>query len=457
MSLRARLLAAFAYVLVLVIVALEVPLASNLDDRVTAEVEADSAAQAQVVAASVADQMDRPGQLDAVTREASERLGGRVFVVDGRGRLLADSDGIEEKGSIFANETHPPLQDALAGEIGQGTHPPDLDELSTAVPIVREGRTIGALEVEQSVAAVNDEVRSDVIALIGFGGLALLLGLGVAWILAGSISRPLHSLADAAKRMAAGDLGARAPAKGSSEQVEVANAFNEMADRVGTVLESQRAFVADASHQLRTPLTGLRLRLEAAAAKVRSPEAAADLEAAERETERLTAVIGDLLDLASSEEPGEGGEVELSAAAKAAAARWREPALTSRHDLVLSGNGPVVARAGERDVALILDNLIENAVKYSPRGSDVAIDWAAGDRTASVRVVSEGDPLSEEERERAFERFYRGSSSRRRSGTGLGLPIVAALAKRSGGEARISNRRGGGVIAEVSLPLSGVE
>jgi two-component system, OmpR family, sensor kinase len=100
------------------------------------------------------------------------------------------------------------------------------------------------------------------------------------------VARPINALAGVARRMAGGELDARAEPKGSSEQIEVATAFNEMAGRLAAVLESQRAFVADAFHQLRTPLTGLRLRLEAAAA--RSGRAAGEeLEAAERETERL--------------------------------------------------------------------------------------------------------------------------------------------------------------------------
>ena len=454
MSLRARLLAAFAYALLVVMVALMVPLATNLDDRVNAEVEADSAAQAQVVAASVVDGLDQPARLQRVSAEASERLGGRVFIVDGRGRLLADSAGRENVGaSVFAEASHTPLREALDGGIGQGTHPPDLDELSTAVPLVRNGRTVGALEVEQSLASVNEEVRRDVAALIGIGVLALALGLGVAWILAGSLSRPLHALAEAARRMADGDLAARAPEGGSSEQVEVARSFNEMADRLGAVLESQRAFVADASHQLRTPLTGLSLRLEAAASKAGASGAAQDLAAAERETERLSAVVGDLLALASSEEEAEPDRAELGDAARAAAGRWRDPADESGRDLLVSGDGRLEVGAGERDLALILDNLLENAIKYSPRGSAVEIAWERVDGRASLRVLNAGGPLSDEERERAFERFFRGSSSQRRPGTGLGLPIVAALARRAGGEARLANREGC-VVAEVTLPLA---
>ena len=454
MSLRARLLAAFAYALLVVLVALMVPLASNLDDRVNAEVEADSAAQAQVVAASAADQLARPARLQSVADDASEQLGGPVFMVDGRGRALADSSGSVEPGTPLAGEAEPHLLAALDGEVDQGTDPGDENTLSTAVPIVRNGRTIGALEVEQSLDPVNTEVRNDVAALVGIGVLALALGLGVAWILAGSIARPLNSLAGAARRMAGGDLATRAPTRGSSEQVELANAFNEMADRLGAVLESQREFVADASHQLRTPLTGLRLRLEAAGSKLDGGDGAEDIAAAERETERLSAVVGDLLALAASEEESDPGAAGLQAAARAAERRWRDPADGSGHELVVSGGDEIEVAAGERDLALILDNLLENALKYSPRGSAVELDWSRDGDGARLRVANDGGPLSAEERERAFERFYRGESSGRRPGTGLGLPIVAALAGRAGGAARLVNRRGGGVVAEVTLPLS---
>jgi signal transduction histidine kinase len=453
MSLRARLLAAFAYALLIVIVALEVPLASNLGDRVNAEVEADSAAQAQVVAASVADQLGRPGRLESVAEQASRQLGGPVFIVDDRGRALADSSGGVRAGTVLAGEAEPHLLTALGGEVGQGTDPGGGNVLSTAVPIVRNGRTIGALETEQSLGPADREVRKDVVALIGVGALALALGLGVAWILAGSIARPLHSLAAAARRMAGGDLSARAPAKGSSEQMDVATAFNEMADRLGAVLESQREFVADASHQLRTPLTGLRLRLEAAAAKAGGREAADDLTAAERETERLSAVVGDLLSLAASEEEAEQGRAEVSDAARTAASRWREPADESGHELIIRGEGEVTVGAGERDLALIFDNLLENALKYSPRGSAVELSWERNGRDATLSVISAGGPLSAEERQRAFERFYRGDAAASRPGTGLGLPIVAALARRAGGEAGLANRRGG-VVARVVLPVA---
>jgi signal transduction histidine kinase len=341
---------------------------------------------------------------------------------------------------------------ALGGEIAHGRHHEGEDVLSTAVPIVRNGRTIGALEVEQRLDAVSHQIRQDVLALIGVGVLALLLGLGVAWILAGSIARPLRSLGEAARRRASGDTGARAPERGSREQVEVAREFNEMADRLEAVLESQRAFVADASHQLRTPLTGLRLRLEAAGVKTSDPAVVKELEAAEHETERLNQLVEDLLALASSEQPAEDDRTDLAGAARAAAERWRAPASESRHEIALEVDGAPVVRAGSRELAAILDNLVENAIKYSPRGSPVMIECGSENGSAIVGVISDSGPLDAEVAAHAFERFYRGRGSN--PGTGLGLPIVQALVKRRGGQASLDSLDGTKIRAKVTLPVA---
>ena len=161
---------------------------------------------------------------------------------------------------------------------------------------------MGAVRVTESVDAVNDEQRNDVTALIGVGLVALALGLVVAWLLAGSLAKPLRGLAGAARRVAGGDLDARAKVEGSSEQREVATAFNDMTTRMGSTLRGQREFVANASHQLRTPLTGLRLRLEAAALKSRDPAVERELTAAEHETERLARLLSELLTLAGGGE-----------------------------------------------------------------------------------------------------------------------------------------------------------
>ena len=172
--------------------------------------------------------------------------------------------------------------------------------------MTNNGRVVGAVRVTQDLAAVHDRVRRGVLALIAIGAFALVLGLALAWFLAGSLSRPLRNLAATARRVEGGDLDARAEVTGATEQREVSAAFNDMAERLGIVLAAQREFVANASHQLRTPLTGLRLRLESARAKA-GRDAEPELEAAELEVERLARLLTSLLTLArEGDKPAHG-------------------------------------------------------------------------------------------------------------------------------------------------------
>jgi two-component system, OmpR family, sensor kinase len=231
----------------------------------------------------------------------------------------------------------------------------------------------------------------------------------------------------------------------------VAAAFNEMTGRLARALRAQQEFVANASHQLRTPLTGLRLRLEAAALKSREPEVERELAAAERETERLARLLSELLMLARERERPPAVPLDLADAAEAARERWKGPAERSGHTLRVRGGAAAVVAASNEDLAVILDNLVENAINYSPPGTTVTIEWGA-DEVARLAVADEGPGVDPEERERVFERFYRGATAGG-GGTGLGLSVVEALARRWGGTVSIGNRPEGGARAEVRLPL----
>jgi two-component system, OmpR family, sensor kinase len=286
MTLRNQLLGAFAYVLLLIIVALEVPLALNLARRIDAEVKNEAASQAFIVAANASGHMGNRPELAKLARSSGRTLGARVIVVDVRGRLLADSTVAAPPNVSY--RSRPEIATALRANRAQGERHSDTlgqDLLYTAVPITNNGKVVGATRVTQSLSAVHSRIRRGVLALIAIGAFALVVGLGLAWFLASSLSQPLRNLAATARRFEAGDLEARAEPAGAAEQREVAAAFNDMAERLGVVLAAQREFVANASHQLRTPLTGLRLRIESARAKS-GPEAAAELEAAEQEVER---------------------------------------------------------------------------------------------------------------------------------------------------------------------------
>jgi signal transduction histidine kinase len=454
-TLRVRLLAAFAYVLVLVLVALAVPFAFSISNRVEAEVEGQATGQAHLIAATVAGRLDDPDALRALVSRAGQDVDGRVVVVDAAGLLLADSAGDGLVGRDYGDR--PEIAAVLAGgALEQGRRRSEtLDEelLYTAVPVVEDGRRAGVVRVTRSVAPIQDRVRRDVLALAGIAIAALLLGLALAWLLAGSLARPLRGLATAARRAGGGDLGARADVAGSAEQREVATAFNEMATRLEHVLAAQREFVANASHQLRTPLTGLRLRLEAASLRAGDPALERELAAAERETERLSRLLTALLTLAREGATAESARpVDLGAAVERACERWSAEAERDERRLVASGED-VHACASEDDLAIVLDNLIENALLYSPPGTDVELEWGMRDGRAALAVLDLGPGIAAEEAERVFERFERGAAGRAGApGTGLGLAIVRTLARRWGGDARIESRVGGGTRVEVTLP-----
>lgn len=453
MSLRLRLLLAFGYVLLLVIVLLEVPLALNLSSRVDAEVKAEAVGQAQILAASASGRLDRQRELERLVRRSAQSLGGRVIVVDARGRLLMDSAGRGLGSTSYASR--PEIARALAGTPDQGTrHSESLDEelLFTSVPVVERGRTAGAVRVTQSVDAVNSEVRGDILLLVAVGAGALGLGLAVAWFIAGSLVRPLRGLAATALRIAGGDLSARAEPVGSTEQREMAVAFNEMTERLGKALTSQREFAGNASHQLRTPLTGLRLRLEAASFKTQDPDLRGELAAAERETERLAGIVSNLLALTRD---GDGSSADaaadLAAVVQEAAGRWSDMATERGSTVELRGGESVWVRVSAADLGVICDNLIENALAYSPDGGKVLLEWGQAGAQGWLAVCDEGPGLRPDELQRVFERFYRGSSAGRSSGSGLGLTVVQMLAKRWGGRARMENRSKGGARAVLTF------
>jgi signal transduction histidine kinase len=455
MSLRLQLMGAFAYVLLLIIVALEVPLALNLARRIDAEVKNDAAAQAFVVSANASGEMQHPKRLASVARTAGQNLGGRVIVVDARGRLLADSTVGVTRPLPYRSPSRPEIGAALAGNRAQGErHSSTLgqDLLYTAVPVTNNGRVVGAVRVTQDLAAVHTRIRNGVLALVAIGAFALVLGLALAWFLASSLSRPLRNLATTARRLEAGQLQARAEVSGAKEQREVAAAFNDMAERLALVLAAQREFVANASHQLRTPLTGLRLQLESARARS-GGNAARELEAAEQEVERMARLLTSLLTLArEGDKPADARPVSFARAAERAEERWTATAERDGRELELVGGRDASIAASEEDLAILLDNLIENALRYSP--AKVTIDWGLDGGDAWLAVLDEGPGLAPGEETRVFDRFARGSAGSGQAGTGLGLAIVETLAHRWRGTAMLRNRLEGGVRAEVRFPAA---
>ncbi len=454
MRLRSRLMLALAYVLLVAVVSLEVPLVLSLRDRVDGEVRAQAGGQADLVAAAAGDLLE-PGsgaRLNRLVRTAAGDVGGRVLVVDGRGRVLSDSAGPGQRGASYASR--PEIAAALAGGYRQGTRYSTslgTELLATAVPVLSGGRTVGAVRITQSVGSVDAAVRRITIALVLLGVVVLVLGLGAGLLIARGIARPISRLEEAALRVTHGDLDARALEEGSREQRSLARSFNEMTARLKRLLGVQREFVADASHQLRTPLTGIRLRMEEARAVGVSPAAGEQLDAAMIEVDRMARVVDELLVLSrAGEADAPPNRLDLQRLAEGCAQRLGPLAQSSGVALRVA---PSIGRTGGwasgHDIDRALDALVENALRYAPAGTVVELAVVDG----AIEVRDEGPGLAVGEEELVWERFHRGSAGRRvPGGTGLGLAIVRELARGWGGEATISARAGGGALARIDVP-----
>ncbi|HXV05134.1 MAG TPA: ATP-binding protein [Solirubrobacterales bacterium] len=426
----------------------------SLRDRVDAEVRGQARSQADVVAASASELLDpaqRPG-LRRLVHISADSVRGRVIVVDRRGRLLADSAGAPV-GRSYADR--PEIRTALGGhgeQITRSSETLGTEILATSVPVLSNGRIDGAVRVTQSVAAVNRAVRTSILDLAALAGVVLLLGMAAGAVVAQQIARPIRRLDRAARRVATGDLGATVAIEGSTEQRSLARAFNEMTQRIERLLRVQQDFVADASHQLRTPLTGLRLRLEGLADRFRGKDPAArELDAGLREIDRLALIVDELLVLSRAGEhelPGE--RIELGDAAARVAERWGRSAEERSIELeVRDGGAPAHSWCAPHDLDRSIDALLENALRYSPSGSTVTIEAGPG----LVEILDRGPGLEAGEEEAVFDRFSRGSAGRRGpGGTGLGLPIARELTRQWGGEVTLSNREGGGTRASIRLP-----
>lgn len=445
--------------LLLALVALGIPLAISLRDRVNAEVRGQARSQADIVAASAPEALApaRRSTLSRLADVSARSVRGRVLVVNRRGRVVADSAGPGELGKTYVSR--PEVAAALHGTSYQQTRASRTlggDILATAAPVVHRGRTIGAVRITQSVAAVDSAINHAILGLVLIGAVVLVMGLIAGVLLAAQIARPIRRLEHVARDVAQGDLESAAPVEGSSEQRSLARSFNEMTSRIGRLLEGQREFVANASHQLRTPLTGIRLQLEELREGAPDDDPrAASLDAGMREVDRLAQIVDELLILSRAGEhelPAE--EVDLGRLAARAVERWRKTASEHGVHVRLETPGdrtPVLAAGADLDRAV--DALLENAINYSPAGGEVLVRV---DGAARLEVLDHGPGLAPGEEEAVFERFARGSAGRERAaGTGLGLSIARELAGQWGAVVELASRAGGGARASLTWRDSG--
>jgi signal transduction histidine kinase len=447
---------AFAYIMLVVLVALGVPLAVNLQQRARLQLETEALIQGLGIASAIGSENLQPrnaDELERIVALAGDQVTGRIIVVDADGVLVADTQGKDYVGNLYATAARPEVVAALAGRTQTVTRfsaDLDTDLLATAVPIQVGGRTVGAVRITKPMAEVQSETRRATLGLAAVGLAGLAAGLLLAWALAGSLSRPLRRLADTSERLGEGDLSARAEGVTGAEEIEqLGRAFDEMADRLERTVRAQREFVANASHQLRTPLTGMKLRLGSAHDQADDPELRRQLEAANHEVDRLSEIVDRLLVMAKQIEEGRSTRVDVGDAVARAVARWEERASRLGATLLARGEGGE-ALGNRADLDQILDNLLDNAIAYAP--GEIVLETAREEEHLVLAVQDRGPGIPEAEHELVTDRFYRGRGAPT-GGSGLGLAIARELAEKWRGELAVRSPRGGGTRIEVHLRI----
>jgi two-component system, OmpR family, sensor kinase len=348
------------------------------------------------------------------------------------------------------------LEETEEGELDTEAGPARYTAIPLAVP---DGRPRGSFVVAHFTAGEREEVDAAVriVAVVAAG--VLLLGTVVAFVAAGRVLAPLRELRDAARSVSGADMTRRIDVSGTDELADLARTFNRMLERLEFAFASQRDFIRDISHELRTPIAVIRGHLELIreGALASATERMGALDLVTRELDRTSGFVDDLLLLAKTEQPDflrlETVPIrtlceELIENARGLARReWALEAGTRRS---------IVADPQRLTQAMM--NLVRNAIEHTSKGDEIAIGGSTNSHVASLWVRDSGVGIPPDEQRRIFERFERGrESGRRYEGSGLGLAIVVAIAEAHAGRVRVESRLGEGATFTIEVPVDGPE
>lgn len=438
---KLRLLGAIVGVVLLVLFAHDVPLASHISrverNRQTTILERDAYELAGHVGLVIVDgtknlQIESNRLLD----EFSRKSGATAIVVDSAGYLVASTAIGDRSGEDYS--TRPEIAAALLGRFTSGMR----DSITVgenlvfvAVPVHSGNNIIGVVRLTYPKSTIDARINARVRALVIAAGVSISIAVLVAILLASIIARPLTSLRVATDKLAHGDFSSQVNETGPIETRQLAHSFNLMANRVKNMLQSQRAFAGDAAHQIRTPLTALRLRLEQASdlAENSPTTSRIHIEAALNETARLTNLTEQLLRLARAEGAKlEISETDVQILCEEICTEWSflaaEKNVTIQNQIVEK----LICRTNHVALREILGNFIDNAIEHTPNGSKITVFANRTADSVTITVRDQGPGLSEAQRTRAFDRFWQGSQTHDLttypSGFGLGLAIASQLA-----------------------------
>ena len=461
---KKRLLVAMVGLVGVVLVAHDVPLALHLSqierDRLTTAIERDAfTIGGKITPTLTLEDPERRSAIDAVLDEYLQTKSGTIVVVDSNGYLLSSTDLSVTPGTDYVGR--PEIATALLGDPSSGTRLSNTlggDLVYVAVPVLSGAEVLGAVRITFPKSVLDKSVRDQLQGLLLAASVSIAMAIVVALVFARTVSKPLDKLRVTTDILASGDLTATALEEGPGETRQLARSFNAMARRLGGLMDRQRSFAGDASHQLRTPLTALRLRLEQAGELITSaPEQAQiHIDEALNETDRLTQLTEQLLRLARAEGAVLEKEIiDVSEIVRDRAQEWQYLADEHEVEIIVQAPDSLMINTNQLAVREIIDNYMDNALEVAPPKSQINLTVLTLVDSVEIVVSDSGRGMSLQQRERAFDRFWRADAdSNRRTGSGLGLAIVAQLAQASGLRVELRESPTGGVDAVVGIPKS---
>jgi signal transduction histidine kinase len=456
---RNRIVGTYVVLIVIALVGLAVPLAVTIAAGRSEQMFRDRFVDAAQFA-SLADPALRTGETESLSndmRRYYDLYGITAAVTDRDGAIVAFAG---DKSLVDATSSLDLIEQALAGLSAGGAEtiwPWRPGPVGIAVPVRSGGETIGAVVT----FSPSDTTRSDILQAWAVVGAVVLCGGGIFVTVAVGLTRwvlrPVAELDDAAHRIGAGEtLASPLSAElGPPELRRLTHSFNDMAVSVMDLLNRQREFTAQASHQMRNPLTALILRVEALGEFIHDAAGQAEHRLAMDETDRLGRILDGLLALARAERGNVTAEVVDAAATAAERVNaWRQVAARREISLLLSGESRANVLAVPTAVGQTLDALIDNALKFAGRAATVGVRVDQTGDLVEIHVEDDGPGLTHDELRRASQRFWRAADVQNLDGCGLGLTIAAVLAEASGGQLDLFPVRPHGLHARVSFPAS---
>lgn len=468
-SLRGRLLRSYLAITLLAVATADVLALTALTRSALAERRETLVGHGRVVAGVSARYMLKGHDyLESIARDYGQQAGVRVLILDGQGQVLRDS--FYDPAVLGANlANRPEVAAALRGQAATRMEavPGVGRTLYAAVPVRDLGQVVGAVLVAQSVEPVFAHLAGIRRVLLLVSAAALALAAGAAWLLASSLAGPVATLTEAVRGIQAGDLSRRVPVTGEDELGRLAAAFNGMADQLARLEESRRAFIANAAHELRTPLAALRALTEPLlSGAVTSPEEQGEfLRDLGREVDRLADLAGDLLTLSELEAGRPLPKEPVHLAALVAGVVERLQPLARERGVHLALSGPAATGLEEEALTVMADrrkleraiyNLVHNGIQYNGPGGRVTVAVAPEPGAVRITVADTGPGIPPEDLPYIFDRFYRREPSRSRGhgGAGLGLAIAREIVESHLGAIQVESRPGEGTRFAVVLPRS---